>query len=365
MFEFCELGKGVRHRGPLSFREKAKRPPRAGLVTRRECRQNEVFSSDTMRAIRAGFNAPWKCPEARKYMKRRGIRAPGEYRKDNQHGGMMWANRSECNMTDKAAGEILERCYEAKMFSIDQMKQIRHSMSYSYYLRTGKPQQNWPEVVAQWRSFGNMKSCPPGKQRIKPTRIPSSNNLKAAFTKPWSTDCEWNLPTFMVGVLATWDFHIFGLRPHVDMNKVKKSRNHVIVTADGYGKTEMVDGRSKLHLGKAGSRPWWVYRVCTCENGPHEVVEPGQFLVNKAGQPFEEPTWNTCCPLRAMEFLQFHQETPEWIPYPKWTKKGRFGTGNTGDPAQMANDWLRVQGQYSDANESPFDHNSGRKCLAR
>ena len=132
----------------------------------------------------------WRCPSARKYMKRRGFPAPGTFRKDNQHGGMLWANRKECTMTDKAAGEIIERCFESKLFGVDQMKQIRHSLSYSYYLRTGAPQANWPEVIAQWKSFGNMKSLPPGKKRIKPTKIPNHRNLKSAFNSPWTSDCE-------------------------------------------------------------------------------------------------------------------------------------------------------------------------------
>ena len=328
-----------------------------------------MFSSDTMRAIRAGYNAAWKCPEAKKYMKRKGIPPPGSFRKDNQHGGRLWGHRNECKMTNKVAGEVLERCFESKLFSVDQMKQIRHSLSYSYYLRTGKPQSNWPEVIAQWKSFGNLKSLPKGKQKM-PTKIPSPRNLKRAFTTQWTPDSPWSLAKHMTGVIACWDSDVFGLRPQVDMNKVKKSRNHVIVPTDGYGKTEMVEGRSKLHMAKSGTRPWWVYRVCTCEGGTHDEEEgkmqdPQDFFVGKDGNPHEPPEWNTCCPVRAMEFLRYHQATDAWVPYPKWTKKGCYGTGNVGDPAQLACDWLRVQGQHADASGSPFDHNCGRKALAK
>ena len=54
-------------------------------------------------------------------------------------------------MTDKSAGEIIERVYLSKKVSIQQLKQVRHSLSYSYYLKTGKGGDNWPEVKAQWR----------------------------------------------------------------------------------------------------------------------------------------------------------------------------------------------------------------------
>ena len=39
-------------------------------------------------------------------MRRRGFKRPGEFRKTNQHGGRLWASRKECNMTNKAAGDV-------------------------------------------------------------------------------------------------------------------------------------------------------------------------------------------------------------------------------------------------------------------
>ena len=125
----CELGKGKRHKGPLSFLEKAKKPRGAGLVTRRELRQNENVSEHTMKAYRAGYNTMWK--HAGTYMRRKGFKRPGEFRMDNQHGGMLWSTRNECQMTDKSAGEILERVYLSKQVSVPQLKQVRHSLSYS------------------------------------------------------------------------------------------------------------------------------------------------------------------------------------------------------------------------------------------
>ena len=37
-------------------------------------------------------------------------------------------------MTDRIAGEIFEKCYDSKKIGVDQLKQVRHSLSYSYIL---------------------------------------------------------------------------------------------------------------------------------------------------------------------------------------------------------------------------------------
>ena len=64
-----------------------------------------------MAAYRAGYNVMWKY--AGDYMRRKGFKRPGQFRRDNQHGGRLWASRKECTMTNNAAGEILERVYES------------------------------------------------------------------------------------------------------------------------------------------------------------------------------------------------------------------------------------------------------------
>ena len=91
-------------------------------------------------------------------------------------------------------------------------------------------------------------------------------------------------------VLLLWHFHIFGLRPNVDIAKVKKSRDHFINANERYGYTEMVDGRSKLHKQKRGTRPWRVYTVCLCPGGHHQSI-PDNLVLNQKGNPYEAPTW--------------------------------------------------------------------------
>ena len=84
-----------------------------------------------MKAYRAGYNKMWD--GAGPYMRRKEFKRPGEFRKDNQHGGQLWATRKECQMTDRTAGEIIEKVYLSGKATAPQLKQVRHSLSYSYY----------------------------------------------------------------------------------------------------------------------------------------------------------------------------------------------------------------------------------------
>ena len=264
-------------------------------------------------------------------------------------------------MTDKAAGEIIEKVYESKRATLEQLKLVRHSLSYAYYLKTGTGGDNWPEVKAQWRSF-NPRTLPKSKKKWTPTRIPTPANIKGAFLKPWTPESPMILPDHLSGTVAASDSYIFGLRSNVDIKKVKDSKTHDIIANEGYAWTEMVDGRSKLHLSKRGTRPWRCYRVCTCK-GIHRSPTSLQMRVDKAGNPKKTPTWNTSCPIAALEFISHHQEG--YRCYAKWTKEGCYGKQNHGDVPGLANRWLNAQGQYADENRNLFDRNSGRKSLAR
>ena len=289
-------------------------------------------------------------------MARKGIPKPGEFDPTNVHGGKLWGSRKECRLTDQMAGNIFERVYESGKVGVDQLKQVRHSLSYAYYLTTSIQGENYPEVYAQWRSF-DLTTLPGVRRPVKPVRIPTPANLKLAFTAKWTAAHPQSLTTFATGVLCTYDSHVFGLRPNVDTKKVKDSRTHFINANEGYGWTDMVGGRSKLHGPKRGTRPWKVIRVCLCK-GTHVSV-PAHFNMNAQGNPIDEPTWNTLCPLAAMELMRYVQGEG-FKPYGKWfATTSRYGQ-NVGDVATYANDWLGSQGV-----PGPFDRNSGRKSLAR
>ena len=311
------------------------------------------LSESTANAYRTGFNTCWKYAGA--YMARKGIPRPGEFDKNNLHKGRLWASRKECNLTDKMAGSIIERIYESGKVGLDQLKQARHSMSYAYYLTTGIQKENYPEVYAQWRSF-DMRTLPEVRRPVKPTKIPTPANLKTAFTSQWSPDHSMSFVQFLLGLLCCWDTDVFGLRPNVDTKKVKASQIHDVNPNEGYAWTEMVGGRSKLHGHKRGTRPWKVYRVCCCE-GNHQSPSPVEL--DAEGNPVGQVTWNTCCPVAAMEIIHNLQGHGFKL-YAKWFSRTKEYGQNCGDIAKMANKWL-----YSQGVPGPFDRNSGRKSLSR
>ena len=311
------------------------------------------MSAATSRALRTGFNTMHK--HAGAYMRRKGIKTPGSFRKTNIHGGRLWGSRRECCLTESMAGNIIERVYESGKVGVAQLKQVRHSLSYAYYLTTGIPNDNYAEVKAQWKTF-DLAKLPGVRKPKKPTRIPTPENLKLAFTTPWTPEHPKSLAKFNTGMLACHDTHVFGLRPNVDIAKVKTSKDHFINANERYGWTKMVGGRSKLHLHKRGTRAWRVYRYCFCQ-GRNHVSPPGLLSLDDEGNPHQDVTWNTVCPLAGMEFLELIQGPPIKI-YAKWFP-GRYGQ-NVGDVAKCANDWLAEQGV-----PGPFDRNSGRKTLSR
>ena len=143
----------------------------------------------------------------------------------------------------------------------------------------------------------------------------------------------------------------------MDTKKVKDSKDHFINGNEGYGWTEMVGGRSKLHGPKRGTRSWRVVRKCLCK-GTHIDV-PEHFAMDNNGNPVDKPVWNTVCPVAAMQLME-HIQGADFKPYAKWfSSKSRYGQ-NVGDVATHANTWLASQGV-----PGPFDRNSGRKALSR
>ena len=230
-------------------------------------------------------------------------------------------------------------------------------MSYAYYLTTGAGGENYPEVRAQWRSF-QLSTLPEVRRPLIPTRIPTPQNLRSGWTKQWTPDHPWTLVQFETGAMCSHDNHIFGLRPNVDIKKVKDSREHFININEGYGYTVMVGGRSKLHGNKRGTRGWRVNRVCFCD-GTH-VSPPETIRLDARGNPLDPVTWNTVCPLAIMEFMQ-NTQGDNWRPYGKWARSTRQHTSNIGDVPIYANQWLESQG----VEGGPFDRNCGRKSLSR
>ena len=179
--------------------------------------------------------------------------------------------------------------------------------------------------------------------------------------KPWNQASGMPLTSWSVGLLASWDWSVAGLRSNADMNKVKKSTCHDHNEVEGYCSTSFVEGRSKLCGRKRGSRPWRVWRGCLCPNGKHIPV-PEDLEINKEGFPGKEPSWHTNCPTAAFELVMSLQAGPQKRCYPRWLKSGSFKKQNVGDPVELANRWFDAQ---KVERAQKFSRNAGRKCLAR
>ena len=204
---------------------------------------------------------------------------------------------------------------------------MRHSLSYAFYLTSGTGGDNYTEVKAQWRSF-SLKDLPEVRRPLLPKKIPTPENIKKGFTTPWTLNHQMNLVSFETAVLCSHDTHISGLRPNVDVKKVKDSRSHFINSNETYGNTDMVGGRSKLHGPKRGTRPWRVYRTCFCK-GKHRSP-PAEIQLKVDGNPLLPPTWNTVCPLAAMEFMESIQGA-NFKTYAKWGLSTQLYGQNVGD----------------------------------
>ena len=311
-------------------------------------------SKAAMRIYRAGFRLMWRlCP---KYLTRIGVPKPGSFRKKNQHGGAMWSLPSECNLTGKQASTIIEKCYEAGTTK-DGLKSVRKTMSYAHELTTSIETAQYEEVDEMWTSL-DLKECNEGKS-LMPMRIPTPEDLKEAFTKEWSPECDRELLDWAAGLVAAWVIHVLGCRSTVDVMKLKKSREHDVNLRQGYISTALVNGRSKLMKRKRGTRPWRHYFVCMCPNGKHIKVPTD--VEWKDGSPVDDVTWCTSCPVACIETLFSHQKEERL--FPRWNDNAKkFVDDNVGDVVLRANQWLQVQGVCGDEG---FSHNAGRKSLGR
>ena len=342
-------------KGPKSFRDQARRPKYAGRKMRGALRFNEFRSPATMQTYRTGYRTMWK--HAKAYMERKRLPRPGTFRKANHHAGHLWATGSECKLTGVQAARILEICFEAKI-SEAALKQVKKSLSYAHFLRTGIVSRNWDEVKNTFDTFGEF-----GKvvQPTMPEHVPTPDQLKEGFMKPWSKETGMPLLKWSVGLLASWDWTVAGLRSKSDLGKVKKSCDHDVSEVEGYGSTSFVEGRSKLCGRKRGSRAWRVWRICLCPEGKHKKV-PEDLEFDKQGNPTKEPTWTTNCPTACQVLIHRAQQQEEKRIYPKLLKCGKFKKHNVAKPTELANDWYEVQG-VERANR--YSSNAGRKSLAR
>ena len=349
-------------RGQASYVECSKPTKGSGLLNRITRRLNSKKSNSTMKIYRQGYLLCWR--HCSKYMTEHGIPPPHSFRKNNMHGGVLWDCQTEVKITGHQCAKLLELLWESKQVTLDQLKMVSKTWSYTYSLVYHEPQSNFPVVKLQMKSLKGEVHAP--SQNKKPERIPQTGHLKQGFTTEWRRDCGMAFLPWCVGLLASWDYLALGMRRKEDLNRIKRSSEHVMAEDKTWQKTMLHGGRCKLTGDKKGNRPWGAYRICLCKGGKHqgplkEDVYPFRF--DKAGNPKKDPTWCTTCPISCVEVV-FGQQTHNQKKgvYRKWLKTGRMNLENVNDLHELSMTWMRSQKALTGEE---FSRNCGRKSLGR
>ena len=284
----------------------------------------------------------------------------------------MFALPGEFNLTGQQGGMILRHCFKSGRGTKSQLESVRKMLSYAWQLMTGGSNdskvKNWKGVNDQWKVQDPAKYCDPTKSLVAKV-IPTPDNLKTAFTTPFDPSKGMPFPEWCVGLLLSFDAHIFGARSVTDLDKIKKSKNHLFSSAGGWMSTQLVGGRAKIEKRK-GIRPWKLYRVCFCPNGKHEPLPERWYVDVDLDHNPKNLNWCSTCPLNAFKVVRDYLHSNDKRSYPSWCPpckdhKGRYSKDNLGPNRMKAliQRWLTVQGANPDGLQ--YDTNSGRKSLGK
>ena len=353
--------------GRGSFKAKAVLPLGSRIDRKIRFRLNQKRDKKTLQADRYGFRLMWK--HAKAEMKRAKIGPVGSFERDNVHDGVMWGWKHECNMTNLKAKRILYTCCHCGEMTMPMLEAVRKSLSYSFQLvncgRSDYPKLrilfNWPSVFDVWKTIDKTTLKKVTKETSTlPERIPTYDENKRAFTSGWTPDHPWSRLKFAAGALAAYDCFVCGPRPETDIDRIKKSRDHILVPGEGQMSTGYDGGRAKT----AVETPWRLWTVCFCPGKHRSPGKHDHWLINKkTGNPLKPFEWCSTCPLASHQFLQSFPNAKG----KRYCKVNAAGTAvlktNEGDVVKLATDWMISQG-VCPAN-SRYSHNSGRRSLAR
>ena len=353
--------------GPRSYKDQCKMPRRARIDKQIRHKLNKKRSNSALATDRYGFNLMWRyAPEEMVAAK---VKRPGSFETGNIHKGQMWGWKAECNLTDLKVKKIFFRVIHCGELTRPMADAVRKSLSFAYQLvhsdRDDYPVKrilkNWPSVFTVWSTIDDdtFKKVTPEASTI-PDRIPTFDENKTAFTKDWSEEHPWSFVRFCSGCLCANDAFVSGPRPKEDIDRVKKSRDHIVVPGEGQMSTGFVGGRAKTDV----TTPWRLWTVCLC---PGKHKSPGAMdrwnIDPKTGNPLEPFQWCSTCPVACFQFLQSFPNAKDR----RYCKVKLAGTAicktNEGDIVKFATDWMISQGVCPP--ESRYSHNSGRRSLAR
>ena len=252
--------------GTPSFRDVAKLPKNAGHATQVQHQRSLSKSESTMRKYRNGWNILWRTIP--RVMKRQKVKPPGSYDFHNHHGGVMFGWPQESTLTDGRVSKIFFAYINSGKSTHAQLDAVQKCLSFAWELTGQKTKKrgNWPCVASILESVRPGVLKPNAKNTgAKARYIPSPEQLKAAIERGWTPEHEWPLPKWCTHYIAFWDTMVSGYRARVDMEKIKMSSTHDHDWTQGWQKTNLVGGRSKLSGKKKGTRPWACYRVSDCQ----------------------------------------------------------------------------------------------------
>ena len=302
-------------------------------------------------------------------MEKHKIPAVGSFDANNGHNGVMWGWKRECTMTDARAERLLLAAFESKELTLVQLKAVRKTLAYSWQLKGGDPDGNWPGTKKVWKLIlAGQSSLPQTTEETStsPVIVPTMEQLREGTLSLWSPGNRFNFIDHCEGRIAWWDSFICGIRPREDVKRVKESRTHKWNNRNGWFATRYEGGRCKLAGAKKGNREWWLYTPCCCVDSRHVPPSPDdRFVIGANGNPRAgmQVSFNPLCPMACLQFLNLWLEPGARRRYPNWKKAGGFGKRNVNDVVAFAIDWALANGVGDP--EQPFDSNSGRKCLAR
>ena len=201
-------------RGRKSIISSSKLPRYAGMKAQIQEKRNQNKSRHTMKVYRYGFKLMERVCKA--LMKRNKIKLFGKYRKNNAHGGRIWGNPRECNMTNRLARDIMFKCIQSKELTYDQLRAVRKSLAYSKELSGGVQGENWKDVAVAWDTM-RREELPAKMKVLVPNKIPRPIDLKTAWNKGYNNEIP--LAKFTTGNICAYDTFILGSRPNVKLRR--------------------------------------------------------------------------------------------------------------------------------------------------
>ena len=358
---------------PLRDRKPLRKPRTTNLRTAIAWDKNAQKKPGTLGKYRQGYILAFKVPKARERMLRLGFKAPNTY-KWNQQGGVMFAMPKDIpvGLTDEEAGWIVRECYESKRphLTKSNMESVRAMLSFAYQLKTGqhstqKTKANFPSVKDQ---FGCQTVYAAAKRSTKAKFSAEPADLKRSWTTEWNAHCQMVYPRWCVAGLINWDWDVNGCRSGKKggLERIKKSRSHMLIFSQGVMSTEFVGGRPKIP-GINKCRSWKCFRICLCPKGIHVPLPPDwEDHLDEDFNPVD-PTWTTICPLNMFAVVQgLLRQEERGRTYANWLEnQGRFGDRDVGQERliPLAREWLDCQGGNPD--NLLYCSNSGRKSLGK